>query len=1245
MSGNRPSFLKRLHQLTLALAIVVLLLACRPWRKATPTIAPTSTERPPILQTATVTVSAQAAITPTAFTPSPSPSPTEEPTATATVPPNATPTSQQPTATPPLPTDTPSPTPRIPDAGPLPARWTEVDLSLPGGGVFYPVDLTPTGDGERAYVIGRCVPEPRYQGALVHGCLATIDLASGQVLRTVEMPIGYDAQLTLAGGVAYLHPTWVGDLYALDAGALAAGAMPTRQILSEVRAVAHDGQDTTYAVTRSELVRLSPDAASVPIDSGYDDNAIALAASPRYVFRLGYSTLQVFTPELKRLAEIEVRELNPRAMVLDATQDWVYIGGGSGLWAIDADGMRLQEVPVQVDGDPLRNIEWLILDPSAERLWARVRSPNDWYGGTAVVQIEAAGDAPIWPARTLFSTLKGQIGDALLDEERDRLLLLSYVDHALIPVDLDSDRLSPRIPVGIELQEVVLDPVAERLLVSDSAGWIHALDRRTYTPMTKVYGGRAISLDEEHRRLYAGDPRLRQVTAFDADSLEPLWQADLAGNPRAHPTADQVVVVSRRFDLLDGATGQAAGRWRPDVGTPAEECLGCFFTIASEAYIDAQRGLSMTTTYTPWPGKPTNQESIDYDPAAGRAVYSLLTGGYVHMSSIGVYADLGALQRRDAPILSLEGLSGQVALDPAARRLYVTRGDILFVLNSETLNRLGRVETDGWEPQVTAIDSELGRLYTPATTARWWCGRGRGRRAPRSAARRADRAHPHRVRHPALAQLCRRPHFAGHGRRSAVPLYRRRRLPGSDCRVGCPLLVPTTRWSLPPFRLTMRTTRPCLPAIAFGDTHGEGVYCSTDGGDTWSMCSTGLVDLRVRRVVPSPSYAQNHTLLAYSRTREGESLHRSADGARSWELIQRQVSWGTPPLPVPEQVFPIADPLPQFRCQFRGQEGVVCERSADGGLSWEPLSTAQFHIDSLVGTALSPEFESDGLVYWITQGAVYRYNDHTGTGEISTLSPLYGVRDYTNGFTAIALAAMDQGGPRLFLGTADGQFLSYPANALGWEKVWPLLDPTPAPTPTPCALAADGRFGLPADSAERLGCAAREAGEQWVASQPFERGHMFWLTPRPEESAQVIILSDDDAWVAHADTWAEGQPDRDPGLTPPQGLYQPVRGFGKVWREQLGGQAAEIGWAREPERGHTALVQPFASGLLVRLEDGTTYALYADGVWQTFPYRTAASARPRTTRRAEARAQHIRTPPLPAALRSTACHTDGHPAG
>ena len=56
------------------------------------------------------------------------------------------------------------------------------------------------------------------------------------------------------------------------------------------------------------------------------------------------------------------------------------------------------------------------------------------------------------------------------------------------------------------------------------------------------------------------------------------------------------------------------------------------------------------------------------------------------------------------------------------------------------------------------------------------------------------------------------------------------------------------------------------------------------------------------------------------------------------------------------------------------------------------------------------------------------------------------------------------------------------------------------------------------------------------------------------------------------------------GLTPPPGLYEPSRGFGKVWRE-FPDIRAQIGWAVENERAVTASYQVFERGRVLRIWD------------------------------------------------------------
>ena len=91
------------------------------------------------------------------------------------------------------------------------------------------------------------------------------------------------------------------------------------------------------------------------------------------------------------------------------------------------------------------------------------------------------------------------------------------------------------------------------------------------------------------------------------------------------------------------------------------------------------------------------------------------------------------------------------------------------------------------------------------------------------------------------------------------------------------------------------------------------------------------------------------------------------------------------------------------------------------------------------------------------------------------------------------------------------------------------------------------------------------------AEQHFEHGTMIWI----EERDTIFVLYDDSSgnnWEQFIDQWEEGKPDHDQALTPPDELYQPVRGFGLVWREQPGVRD-RLGWAVDQETGFSTTMQ------------------------------------------------------------------------
>jgi len=161
----------------------------------------------------------------------------------------------------------------------------------------------------------------------------------------------------------------------------------------------------------------------------------------------------------------------------------------------------------------------------------------------------------------------------------------------------------------------------------------------------------------------------------------------------------------------------------------------------------------------------------------------------------------------------------------------------------------------------------------------------------------------------------------------------------------------------------------------------------------------------------------------------------------------------------------------------------------------------------------------------------------------------------------------------------------------------PTLTPTPSPLPA-CELGVREPFRTAWEDAEvqaRMGCPTNETHVTWMAFEPFENGFMVWR----EDNRMIYVLYNDGTWQSFPDTWQEGEPEK-AGYTPPPGLYEPIRGFGKVWREQLGGPNAAIGWATAPEQGDNRAVQDFRNGVMLDAADWRWVLFQDDHTWQRY---------------------------------------------
>jgi len=158
------------------------------------------------------------------------------------------------------------------------------------------------------------------------------------------------------------------------------------------------------------------------------------------------------------------------------------------------------------------------------------------------------------------------------------------------------------------------------------------------------------------------------------------------------------------------------------------------------------------------------------------------------------------------------------------------------------------------------------------------------------------------------------------------------------------------------------------------------------------------------------------------------------------------------------------------------------------------------------------------------------------------------------------------------------------------EQLQPAIIPTTpgllptAPITTVCSYAPGGGFGTiyqsdPTLNAQ-LGCAtATSALVMNSADQLYERGEMFWLEGPP---GYIYALFNTGRYQRYDDTYNAAVDPVSGGETPPSGLIEPIRGFGKVWRTFQEVRTG-LGWAMGGENGGQANVQPFERGQMVYL--------------------------------------------------------------
>jgi photosystem II stability/assembly factor-like uncharacterized protein len=1142
-------------------------------------------------------------------------------------------------------------------AGPLPSVVAELSFALPGGDAYQPQALAldeagqawvlcyDDGTGERSALVRvdpaagmRPAPLPlpgRSLGPLAVGGgraylgyedgerrqrLAALDLATGQVVADVASEFLYSDSTPVATPDGRLILPLADRLEVRDGATLAVlGSLPYGEAATDSALAAGPGRERLYLAAGGRIrayrtADLAPlwEAAGRP---GRVRLTACQAGRRLYAQYEAYEggelvvTVEVYEAESGRTLGALPAPLEPGVQLVAADSDRGHLVLAESAWP----GVRLRQT--DLGGLPTGAVaeiaSWATgYTTSQERLFALV--PGDHL----LVAFDLASLSLLAEEPTGI-----EIRHLVADPARERVYLN---DSAGRVHTVDTRTYAPLASVAAGRGELTLDADNGLLFVGrePEGHEVTVLAGEPLAATAVITGGYRVAVDSLGQRAFVGytalrDPTPGEVQVWDTRTFQRLGAIAQRGEPAYNPLRNEVYLQDYSAYVVDGETLAVTGELTPDIGqTPPglQGCNGCtsvshiavdpaLDTIAVSLHTHATGG-GPGTVLQPRLFSATTLELVSHTVT----VLPRATGGPAPFI---LPADGGRVYEGQR-FLRYVAYSGALAYEPGAAEpgeareglplsLYLPESGVGLSAQQEHLLAFDAVRWQplGWLPgyRIGEVDLAGHRLYAwqrAELTVLSFSG-GQPPPSPPPAPLAAARGP---VREIVLSP--------DYGQDRTIFAAAGQLLRSTDggaswlCLQGG--LPPVGQGVVAAYSLALSPTygadRTLFAGGRVGEPVGLGVWRSTDGGETWTPAWAGLEHLRVERVVASPAYAHDRTLLAYCQYSEfwrgegGTSLFQSTDGGEHWtRLATRPNAGDPPPLPRPEELLPY--PAEPVRFRVSPQADAI-ERSTDGGASWREVLRRADRARLPLAVARA----DDAQVYALYPDRLFRSTDGGDTWHEAGDAAL--VReDYARYYTALAVGQGEGGRPVVALGDQAGAILVLDPAALHWLPA--AAPPTPAPTataappppasPTPCALAPRG----PAPA--RLGCAVDDGGEVQMAWQPFERGHMLWRA----DTREVYVLSTAggaNTWAAYADEWQEGLPDRDPALVPPAGLEQPIRGFGTVWREQLGGPQAAVGWARAAERGYGGYAQAFEHGLLLAAPEGRAYALFDDGSWQ-----------------------------------------------
>lgn len=581
-------------------------------------------------------------------------------------------------------------------------------LGVPAGDAYAPMSLAVDAARGRAYV---------YHGDSTEGrpVVSVVDLAAGQVSRVIPLgaarPAGYGRILLSPDGAqAYVFDFDAGTLTAVD---LAAGT-PGRPIPGLRDGVLSPDGKTLYALGPWGL--RAYDLAEL---SGGEPRPLWEANSFRFDrLALGGDRLlaSVQAPQPQLLVFDAATGVQVAQVTLNGYPNGIAPGPDGG-WAARVSGDLPQVQRFGPDLKLLASAEApygteIYYDADRGRYLVSGPMPGE-QGAPALRALRADDLSPVavvpWPSGDAPDVFAPH-GDALLGLRRSGPARLS-----LLGPDLD---VTGRVVTGVALRDMALDEASDTLYVADDQGQVHVIGLPGGAERALWHGSAPIALDVPGRRLYVNGSG--GVQALDLGTGEVVAAYPQAGMLAPDSRSEMVYIAGRGVTVYDrrgGKLGEAPGTFPRETGlSPNPYAYAVRVNPVNGALaITFDNGVpgSNNSSYLRLhlPGAEGSTAAPGFFSFVNDVVFSAVNGD--------LYASYGPAKGQEGvqrlgpdgeELARLRGRSGALALDAGAGLLYVAQGGAIARLAADTLDLV-----DLWQGPARvdriALHAGLGQLY------------------------------------------------------------------------------------------------------------------------------------------------------------------------------------------------------------------------------------------------------------------------------------------------------------------------------------------------------------------------------------------------------------------------------------------------------------------------------------------------------------------------------------------------------